>query len=162
MAERVIQMDVTRYWRPFICLFTLTLLAACATTQQTPQSSALVAPYTLAILPWNLTKHRQADIYGFGMAALKKTLKTVPFRPVSSYYPFSNTTRLASADIAGIEELWNGGFFASGPPSGRALEMGRQLGVDAVLVYAIHAKPGPDDMWAHLFDIPQNQHYIAE
>ncbi|WP_034419621.1 hypothetical protein [Candidatus Entotheonella palauensis] len=150
-------------WLGLICeLLTLTLLASCATIEPVPPRSDIPRPYTLAILPWNMAEHRQDDSYRFGMAALKTALKAAPFRPLYSYYPFPNTTRVTSEDISEMSVLWASGFWESGPPQDRVIWIGDQLGVDAVLVYAMYAKLGPDTMWAHLFDIPQNKHYVAE
>lgn len=136
---------------PVTCLMCL-LLAACAHTDaQAPTASR---QYTLAILPWNVDYgyYSGRPPFEVTMDAFEDALARSAFVPVFSYYDLDQRTTTIKKR-PGIENVWAGRSVTSDPDHRIAFQLGEELGVDAVITYAVLEKVETDHMYVYLFDV---------
>ncbi len=149
-------------WCRFIALpgtfLACLLFASCVHTgAQAPDASR---QYTLAVLPWNV-------VYGYysgrspldvTMRAFEDALAGSAFVPVYSYYDLDQSTT-AIKERPGIENVWAGKSILSDPDHQSVFQLGEELGVDAVITYAVLEKIDTDHMFVYLFDIESKRVY---
>ena len=140
-----------------VCL----LLAACVHTgSQTPATSV---KYTLAVLPWNIHAGHDTGVSQFDvtMDAFQYELARSAFVPTFSYYDLQESTTTIQ-DKPGIESVWGGRGVMSKPNQQMAFELGEQLGVDAVITYAVAEQWATDYLFVYLFDVQSKSVYSGE
>lgn len=141
------------------CLVVLFLTACGHTGSQAPATSD---PYTLAVLPWNVVEsyYSGGSPFDVTMNTFQDILDKSDFVPAFSYYdlPMRTTTL---KDRRGIENVWAGRTVMSDPDHQLAFQVGEELGVDAVITYAVLEKLDTDHLFVYLFDIP-SKHVHSE
>ncbi|ETW97876.1 MAG: hypothetical protein ETSY1_20965 [Candidatus Entotheonella factor] len=151
------------------------LLTACVTSPGVQNTAASHPRYKLAIFPWHISPHRQAESYGYGRFALQGALETSAFLPVYSYYRFRRTPNIPKAMRPELKAIWEHVELPPSVPGRRdafdhpsdlkphlapAYRLGQQLDVDAILMYAMDPHRGYDFMWVYLLDIRQRRAHI--
>lgn len=121
------------------------------------------AHYTLAIFPWNTGNSFRITSLEYGKSALTNVLANSAFVPVASYYTFpAGPPKLTSKDERRAwRRIWRWRAPGVSPHVDAAVELGRSLGVDAILTYAMDIQFGTDYLSVYLIDIATHRVYEA-
>ena len=141
--------------------------------QEPPKYAALhpddSMPYKLAIFPWRLDFQRTYS-RGFVMSIIIPSLnntidETKLFTPLFSYYEIDEefSSKMISKDILGIDSVWEKkSFFSNYKPNINIIsEIGKQLNIDAVLMFDMLITLKDDFIRAYLIDVKKKKIYYA-
>ena len=135
-------------------------LAACSHTSS--KASAASVQYTLAVLPWNITGNNPngSPPFEITMREFQDELVRSAFMASFSYYNLQESTPMIK-ERPGIESLWRDRTLQGEPDHQIAFQLGAQLGVDALITYAVAELWGPDYISVYLFDIGSKRVHIV-
>ncbi len=134
-----------------ICIVCFLVVACVRTGSQDPGGSV---QYTLAVFPWQVIHEYNSGSHPFDltMSEFQDVLDESAFVPTFSFYNLRQSTTTIR-ERPGIENLWRGRDFLKEPDHQIVFQLGKELGVDAVITYSVAELHDTDYLYVYLFDI---------